>query len=242
MLAGLRNRSYKQALLCRLNGTDVAAAIPPGGLTERRFGEALFAVMGRLAKADGRVTREEIAYANGVMQRLGFDRQRREQAIVCFDLGKNPQTNLLHYLIPLAAVIGTRSDLAQQFLRLQCRLIQIKGVIHPHEKMLLREVAEHLGYDKAELLEICAELQMRPAPRAVPVTTHVRAAYGTLQLEPGVGDSEIRKAYRRLMSRYHPDKLRRSNLTAESLRDAHEQTQAVRAAYEAVCRSRKIRG
>lgn len=241
MLASLRNRSYKQALLGRLDGSDSDAELPPGGATEQRFGEALFAVMGRLAKLDGCVTREEIAFTNEIMHRLGLDSTRRDYAISCFDLGKNPKTNLLHFLIPLAAIIGTRSGLATQFLRIQCQLVQIKGVINPPEKIALREVAEILGFDKAELLEICAEFRPRSAPQSAPPTRYLRDAYGVLELEPDVGDSEIRKAYLRLMSRYHPDKIRRSNLNAESLRFAQEQTLAVRAAYETVCGFRKIR-
>jgi DnaJ like chaperone protein len=241
MLASLRNRSYKQALLSRLVGSDPEACLPPGGSTELRFGEALFVVMGRLAKLDGRVTKAEIAFADTMMQRLGYCSSRREHAIACFDLGKNPQTNLLHFLIPLASIIGTRSGLAEQFLRIQCQLAQIKGVINPPEKIVLREVAEILGFDKSELLEICAALRPPEPSRMRPPTSYLREAYGVLQLEPDVGDSEIRKAYLKLMSRYHPDKLRRGNQSADAVRQAQEQTLAVRAAYEAVCGFRKIR-
>jgi DnaJ like chaperone protein len=56
-----------------------------------------------------------------------------------------------------------------------------------------------------------------------------------------VEDGEIRRAYLRMMSRYHPDKLVRENLSEETLRIAQEKSTAIRSAYETVCGFRKIR-
>ena len=66
-------------------------------------------------------------------------------------------------------------------------------------------------------------------------------AYKVLQLEPGAEDGEIRRAYLRMMSRYHPDKLVRDNLSEESLKQAQEKSMAIRTAYETICGYRKIR-
>ena len=62
-----------------------------------------------------------------------------------------------------------------------------------------------------------------------------------LQLEPGVEDSEIRKAYLRMMSKYHPDKFAHGNLTEESRKELQEKAMDIRNAYEALCGFRKIR-
>lgn len=241
MLAVLRHRSYKQAVLRRLDGSEPNAEMPAGGQSERRFTEALFVAFGRLAKLDGRVTRAEIDHANQVMLRLGLHAGAREHAIACFDHGKQGSVDVMQYLQLLVSSIGARSALAYQFLRTLCVFAQAKGIIQLQEKILLRDIAEVLGYDKAELLEICTQ-QGAPRPaRAVHMSSVLRDAYSTLQLDAVVEDSEVRKAYLRLMSRYHPDKIRRANLTPESLRFAQEQSMAVRAAYETVCGFRKIR-
>jgi len=241
MLAALRHRSYKQALLSRLNGSDPAAELPAGGRTEERFIEALFVCMGKLAKLNGSVTRAEIEFGNQTMQRLDLQNGSRKFAITCFDLGKQPHIDVIPYLQSLVSSIGVHSDLAEQFLRLLCRLVQIKGVIQLQEKILLRDIAEVLGYDKSELLEICGENNPPKVARSAHMSSVLRDAYSTLELDTTASDSEIRKAYLRLMSRFHPDKIRRANVNQESLKFAQEQSMAVRAAYETVCGFRKIR-
>lgn len=241
MLATLRNRSYKQAVLRRLDGSDPDGALPAGGQTEQRLVDALFVSMGRLAKMDGCVTRAEIEFANGIMQRLGLCNGKREMAIARFDLGKNRHTDVLQFQRVLVSTIGVRSALAYTVLCVLCQFVQVKGVINLPEKMLLREVAETLGYDKAELLELCMPRRHQKLSNGAHMSSVLRDAYSTLHLECDVEDSEIRKAYLRLMSRYHPDKIRRANLSPESVRFAQEQSLAVRAAYETVCGFRKIR-
>ncbi|MSR10942.1 MAG: hypothetical protein EXR84_03980 [Gammaproteobacteria bacterium] len=241
MLASLRHRGYKQALLRRLDGTEPNAELPTSGQAEQRFIEAMFVTMGRLAKLDGQVTRDEIEFANQVMLKLGLHNGAREHAIACFNLGKQHNTDVMQYLTLLTSSIGKRNALAYQFLRTLCLYAQLKGVIQLQEKILLRDCAETLGYDKAELLEICAQQTVSESARTGPLSSVLRDAYGTLQIEVWVDDSEVRKAYLRLMSRYHPDKIRSANLTHESLRFAQEQSMAVRAAYETVCGFRKLR-
>ena len=62
-----------------------------------------------------------------------------------------------------------------------------------------------------------------------------------LQLEPTAADGEIRRAYLRMMSRYHPDKLAASNVSEAALKQAQQNAMAIRDAYEALCGFRKIR-
>ena len=239
MLALLRNRAYKQAILERLSGSDPEACVPNGGRTQQLFTMALFAVMGRVSKLDGLVLEEEINFASSIMQKMGFDTLQRREAIDYFDWGKQPNTDVMQCVQSLLRVIGPRSELAQLFLRIQCRLAYSKGELRLKEKILLRDVAEVLGYDKTEFLDMCRDLQRHAdfwQPRS---GGFLRNAYGMLQLEPDVEDGEIRRAYLRLMSRYHPDKLIRENLTEESLRLAQEKSMAIRNAYETLCGYRK---
>ena len=53
-----------------------------------------------------------------------------------------------------------------------------------------------------------------------------------LEVEPGVDDAELVKAYRRQMSRHHPDKLKANGLPDSMLELAKERTQEIREAYE----------
>ena len=80
MIALLLNRGYKRAITSRLNGTDPHAPVPNGGRAQQLLLMAMFAVMGKIAKMDGRVTTNEVKYASTIMQLMGLsaiERARR---------------------------------------------------------------------------------------------------------------------------------------------------------------------
>jgi DnaJ like chaperone protein len=70
----------------------------------------------------------------------------------------------------------------------------------------------------------------RPAPLA--------SAYATLGVGPKASDAEIKKAYRRLISQHHPDKLMAKGLPEEAMRMASQKTQEIRRAYETITEAR----
>jgi len=251
MLTALTSKAYRKALFKRLSGFSAAAELPAGGRAEQRLSRAMFVVLGRLAKMDGRVTQEEIDYANQIMQRMALVGERRRQAISAYDQGKHPDADLSESVALAAKVIGRRSALAKLFLQIQCEAAYLKGNLRLKDKMLLRDVAEQLGYSKSEFLAIASATQSEQYQRA---QTNPRSeflkpqgrsflqnAYRVLQLESDAEDGEIRRAYLRMMSRYHPDKLASKDASEDVLKQAQENAMAIRSAYEALCGFRKLR-
>ena len=257
MLSRFKHLEFKRAVAARLAAESVEnSPLPAGGKTQQAFIRALFASMGRLAKLDGRVSEEEIAYASSVMQQLGLDGRGRQHAIDCFYLGKLEQTDVLALLQELLPAVGRGSRLARQMLSSLCRLAYSKGFIRLKEKLLLREIAEQLGFDKSQLLTICTEIQVAESAdhwqaRQAAADAFAQGgedsrftvrrpgklgqAYGILELRPDADDGEIRQAYRRMLNRYHPDKLASRTSSSDALRQAQEQFHAVRQAYETIC-------
>ncbi len=249
MLALLQHRSYKRAIASRLDGSAPGTPVPDGGKSRVIISRALFATLGRLAKIDGLVTREEVAYASSVMKLLGLTPRQRQEAIDYFELGKQSDTDVLLFVEKMAASVGRRSILSQHLLKILFRLVFVKGCMRLKEKLLLRDVAELLGFTRAEFLEVCASFgsnneggEKHFSFSSPPTGSSLLSnAYRVLQLDPNADDGEIRRAYLRLMSRYHPDKLVRDNLSEEAMRMAQEKSSDIREAYEALCGYRKIR-
>ena len=242
MIAQFKHRAYKQAISDRLAGTSPEARIPDGGRTQRIFNRTMFVVMGKLAKLDGLVVDGEIQYATTVMQLLDLNGSDRQEAIDNFELGKQMDTDVMPFVSELNSCIKQRSSLGNLFLQVQCRLCFVKGGIRLKEKMLLRDLAEALGFSKAEFLDVCKATHLEADFNPRHGRSFLRNAYHTLQLQPDAEDRDIRRAYLRLMSRYHPDKLvQEKNLSEEAVKSAAEKLTAIRSAYEAVCGFRKIR-
>ncbi|PCH62150.1 MAG: co-chaperone DjlA [SAR86 cluster bacterium] len=248
MLHLLLNRAYQRAMISRLNGSMPDAEVPKGHKTEQYFTMAMFALMGRIAKSDGKVELSEVRYASTIMALMGLTGGSRVLAIEYFNQGKLPETDVMNMVSMMVKMIGRRTALADLFLQIQCRASFCKGEMKIGEKVMLSDVSELLGIERADFLDVCLEMHAHVEKAKVefadeenPQVDLLEVAYETLQLEVDVEDGEIRKAYLRLMSQYHPDKLVRDNLSETHLKLAQDKSAMIRDAYEKICEFREIR-
>jgi DnaJ like chaperone protein len=208
---------------------------------QTQFLESTFAVMGALCKADGVVTRDEIAIAESMFDRLHLSGQQREQAKAAFNRGKSPGFDLDAEVRSFAQVAHGQRPLLVMFLQIQCSAIAGDGNVHPAEHQLLVRVARLLGLSEAEVAQL--EASLRSGARgfdgsARTTQSRLDDAYSALGLSSSAGDAEVKKVYRRLVSQNHPDKLAGKGLP-ESMREmAEERTREINAAYETIKNAR----
>ena len=85
--------------------------VVPEGITgrerNRRFSKQTFLVMGRIAKADGRVSEDEIQMASAIMREMRLSDQQRRAAIDLFNQGKQPSTDITDALSEFRRVAGS---------------------------------------------------------------------------------------------------------------------------------------
>jgi len=105
---------------------------------------------------------------------------------------------------------------------------------------LLLHVNAQLGFSAAEFERLAAMVRagshFEQGPRARPQAARVSLAdaYAVLNVSPTASDEQIKKAYRRLLSQHHPDKLVAKGLPEEMMKLASERTHQIRSAYEAI--------
>ncbi len=215
------------------------AGPPPGYRREQAqlaFFAATFGVMGHVAKADGRVSPEEIRLANRVMDQLGLGPDQRRTARALFERGKSRGFPLNDVLDQLRGECLRGTNIRRMFLEIQFQAAWADGALHPEERRLLRAIAARLGLSEADFIQL--ERMMGSGMRPDRDGPNLDEAYDTLGVSPDAPDDEVKRAYRRLMSRHHPDKLAAKGLPEEMMRAATERTQQIKSAWETVRKAR----
>ena len=206
---------------------------------------ALFMCMGHVAKADGRVSEEEIRAARLVMHRLNLNPAQVRKAINWFDEGKQPGFSLLQTVRELRRVHARRVDQRTLFVRLLLEVVLAGRRLRARERTLIWTICMELDIGRVELAQLEAMIQaqkgFRHSPAGSADTARLRRAYKTLGIDESSTNDQIKKAYRRQMNRAHPDKIAGSNPDETTVADAERRTREIRAAYEMLKARRSIR-
>lgn len=203
------------------------------------FFTATFSVMGYIAKADGRVSKSEIALAERVMDQMRLNDEQRRTAIELFNRGKSESFSVDEALDQLRKVSHRSRNLLRIFLEIQIQAALADGVVDDAEYQALFHIAERLGFDQSQIRRLLDMLQAGGARGPADSGPSLEDAYRTLGVSPDASDDEIKKAYRRLMNQHHPDKLVAKGLPEEMMEVATEKTQSIKAAYERIKESRR---
>jgi DnaJ like chaperone protein len=230
-----------------LNTSPGTGGFAFGGNARQRqqvFFESFFLAMGHLAKADGRVSEEEIQAARSTMHRWRLRPEDVRVAIELFSRGKSAEFPLESQMARLAAACQGQPQLIRAFLENLLEMPLSSGGIHATERDVLWRIAASLGVSRVEMAQLEALARARrnfgqQPHAAMSGAAELEQAYKALGIEPEVTDKEVKTAYRRLMNQHHPDKLVSKGLPESMMEAAKERTREIRGAYELV---RKTRG
>lgn len=212
------------------------------------FFQNTFLVMGYIAKSDGRVSEAEIRYARTIMNQLSLTPEQIQQAIQFFNEGKSGSFPMAKNLEQMYYLCQGNTMLLQLFMELQIKAALADGVINTHAVTHLKTVAKHLSIPAhlidALIRQVYAanqyhhhnqkQYQYQQYAKADP-KTELRDAYALLGIGAQADAKEIKKAYRKLISQHHPDRLIAKGLPENMIKLATEKTQKIQKAYEHIC-------
>jgi DnaJ like chaperone protein len=199
----------------------------------RLFVDTTFEVMGYVAKADGRVSEDEVHVARRIMQAMRLSDEQVQDAIEHFTRGKRAGYPLEDRIEALADGGG---GLARTFMQIQLQAALGAGAVGRDKRQALERVARALGLGRAELAQLEEIVRGMAAGGGAQAASaqSLEAAHRVLGVSPQASDEEVKTAYRRLMNQHHPDKLVARGLPVSMVGVAEQRTREVRAAYERI--------
>lgn len=211
------------------------------------FFDLLFAFVGALAKADGRVSEREIAATEQLMQRLGLDAAQRREAILQFNAGKTPGFDVDRSINQLRAWCLGRRDHAYVLIDVVLDVVFADGAGGERVE-LLRRLCAALNVQEHEIAVLAAmkghTWQVRDAAssRAAPPPPRPQGGtdpYAVLGVARDSDERSVKRAWRKLMSEHHPDKL--GDVPAALRERAEQRAREINTAYERIKSERGFR-
>lgn len=224
------------------------------------FFSTTFQVMGHLTKSKGRVTEADIHVASALMERMQLHGAARTAAQQAFREGKQADFPLREKLRELRSICFGRVDLIRMFLEIQLQAAFADGSLHPNERAVLYVIAEELGFSRIQFDQF---LSMMEGGRQFgggyqqQGQYQQQGGYGggyqrqsgptladackVLGVKPNDDATTIKRAYRKLMSEHHPDKLVAKGLPPEMMEMAKQKAQEIQAAYDLIKKEKGVK-
>jgi len=258
LVGGFISFKLSGGLIGQLSGFGNVAGIT-GIKTERQaiFFKTAFTLMGKIAKADGRVSEQEIAHVEQFMTQLNMSANHRKQAIGHFKTGSQANFDIQALIQEFNTATVSSPNLKQMLMIYLMRVAIADGQLHQAETSLMHSIAQQLGYSEQAFAQLMAMIQgqdqfaggayqrgsyggQQGGSRYTSADA-ISAAYQALGVSKDNTDAEIKKAYRRLVREYHPDKLMGQGLPEAMIKEATERSQEIQTAYDLIKKTRGMK-
>jgi DnaJ like chaperone protein len=185
---------------------------------------SLLVLIAAVMKADGKVMRSELEYVKEFL-RQNFGEDAAAEAVKML-------RDLLNQTIPVTDVcrqirMNMHYSARLQMLHFLFGIAQADKQVTQDESKLIEHIARELGLSESDITSIRAMF-----------IQDTGYAYQILEIEPGASDEEVKKAYRRMAMKYHPDKL--ATMGEEFQQAGQEKFRKVNEAYQAIKKERNI--
>ena len=186
------------------------------------FGISLLILAASVMKADGKVLKSELDYVKRFFSQQFGEEDTREKMLLLREILKQ-DFDLREVCLQIKNNMVIHARL--QLVHFLFGISKADGHVHSSEVEAIEKIADYLGVGASDFRSIKAMFYK-----------DANAAYKILEVKEKATDTEVKKAYRKMAVKYHPDKL--THLGEEFQKSAKEKFQKVNEAYETIKKER----
>ena len=192
--------------------------------TQGDISVSIIVLLACVIKADGRVLKSEINFIKPFLLRT-FGEERAKQALALLKQLLTEDIDPVAVSRQMAQYINYSTRL--EFVRLLLEVSNSDGDIAPEELNIIEIIATNMSVQPADYQSLLALYQRHK---------DVNWAYTALEISPSASNDEVKKAYRRMAMKYHPDKV--ANASEELRKQATDKFRGINEAYEHIKQQR----
>lgn len=183
---------------------------------------SLLVLSASMMKSDGKVLKSELEYVKGFIRR-SFGEAALPQALQILKAALEKDINLPEVCAQIKLYMEQSQRL--QLFHYLVGIANADGHVNQFELRDLKNIATYLGIPASEYNSILAMFE-----------NNIESAYKVLEIEPSATDEEVKKAYKKMAIKHHPDKV--ESLGEDVKKAAEEKFKAIVAAYETIKKER----
>ncbi len=197
--------------------------------TQAVYFVSMFSILGKLAKIDGVVTKDEIAVVEDFISNLNVGDTEKQFARQIFDAAKDSPYSIDDFAMQFYQFTSGQSTVLVSFLDLLFRIAAADDRFHPAEESALNSIKDIFHVTDQQFDNI----------RAV-YFKDVDRFYKTLNCTPECSDDQIKANYKKLVKDFHPDKIVSKGLPEEFTNFATKRFREIQEAYDNVTQERSL--
>lgn len=208
-------------------GPESDAVLSPVEEAQMNFFATVFAMLGKIAKADGQVTEDEVGAVGWFMDQIHLNEQSRNFAKSIFNQAKDIDVPFEALATQYYRAAGNDRMKLVMMIDILLRVAMADGKFHPAEERLIQSAARIFNIPEEEYLKL--------------KTQYVKDSskyYAILGCDEADSTDEIKKKYRKLAAEYHPDKIAHKELPEEFMEFANSKLKEINEAYSKVKKER----
>ena len=211
------------------------------------FFSSVFSMLGKLAVADGSISESEKQTIYNFMRTdLRLDPVSQQSAMEIFNAAIRSGESFESYARQFYGSFRGNAQFTELVLDILLRLAAADGKIHPEEERMIQEAVGIFGYSQTSYERLKSRYGFAGGSTGGSGASFSGAAgsaagaYGNLGCTPSDSDDTVRKAYRKKVNEFHPDKISAKGLPEEFTQFANERFNEIQKAWDAIKKERNL--